>query len=136
MEPSEELEMSTPSDRLRPPPAERFAGDEHLIDLVSAVKALRNEPHDGKNHHRQITVFHSGSLRIVLFAFDAGGNLPAHHAPGIVVIHSIRGAVSVQTPTEIHKLTAGQILTLAPEIVHDVRADNEADILVTVSLTS
>lgn len=128
--------MPTPSDRLRPPPAERFAGTEHLIDLVSAVKALRDEPHDGKDNHRQITVFHNGSLRIVLFAFEAGGSLPAHHAPGIVVIHALRGAASVQTPGEIHKLTAGQILTLAPEIVHDVRAEDEADILVTVSLTS
>ncbi|HMA20077.1 MAG TPA: AraC family ligand binding domain-containing protein [Gemmatimonadaceae bacterium] len=128
--------MSTPKDRLRPPPAERFAGTAHLIDLASAVRTLRDEPHDGRNNHRQITVFHSGSLRIVLFAFEAGGSLPAHHAPGFVVIHTIRGAVSVQTPTETHKLTAGQILTLAPEIVHDVRADEESDILVTVSLTS
>lgn len=128
--------MTTPRDRLRPPPAERFAGSEHLIDLVSEVRSLRNEPHDGKNSHSQITLFHSGSLRIVLFAFEAGGGLPAHHAPGFVVIHTIRGAVSVKTPTETHKLTASQILTLAPEIVHDVRADEEADILVTVSLTS
>jgi quercetin dioxygenase-like cupin family protein len=128
--------MSTPRDRLRPPPAERFAGSEHLIDLVSEVKALRAEPHDGKNSHRQITVFHSGSLRIVLFAFEAGGSLPAHHAPGFVVIHTIRGAVSVKTQNENHNLTAGQILTLAPEIVHDVTASEEADILLTVSLTS
>jgi quercetin dioxygenase-like cupin family protein len=128
--------MSTPRDRLRPPPAERFAGSEHLIDLVSGVKALRDEPHDGKNSHRQITVFHSGSLRIVLFSFEAGGSLPPHHAPGFVVIHTLRGTVSVKTQNETHKLTAGQILTLAPEIVHDVRADQEADILVTVSLTA
>lgn len=128
--------MSSSKDRLRPPPAERFAGTEHRIDLSSALEALRREPHDSRNNHRQITVFHSGSLRLVLFAFEAGGGLPAHRAPGFVVIHTLRGRVSVKAMDATHELTAGCLLTLAPDVVHDVKADEQADVLLTVSLTS
>lgn len=49
--------MPTPEQRLRPAPAKRFAGPEHRIELESELAALRREPHDGKDKHRQITVF-------------------------------------------------------------------------------
>lgn len=123
-----------PKHRLRPSPSERFAGPEHRIELASALDALRKEPHEGKDGHRQITVFRKGPLRLVLFAFEAGGTLPAHRAPGLVVIHVLRGTVSVRTPSETHDLTAGRILVLDPEVVHDVKAHEQADMLLTISV--
>ena len=126
--------MRTPEDRLRPPPAERFAGPEHYVELPPVLGTLRSEPHDGKNKHRQITIFRRGELRLVLFAFEAGGRLASHHAPGFVVIHALRGAIRVRTPNKTHELTAGQIVVLDPEVVHDVEAHEEADLLLTVSL--
>ncbi|HEY6088439.1 MAG TPA: cupin domain-containing protein [Gemmatimonadaceae bacterium] len=123
-----------PKHRLRPSPSERFAGPEHRIELASALDALRKEPHEGKDGHRQITVFRKGPLRLVLFAFEAGGTLPAHRAPGLVVIHVLRGTVSVRTPSETHDLTAGRILVLDPEVGHDVKAHEQADMLLTISV--
>jgi len=127
--------VSTPKDRLRPPPAERFAGPEHQLDLQSALDALRREPHEGSDKHRQITVFHKGSLRMVLFAFEAGGALPAHRAPGFVVIHTLRGRISVKTLNERYDLPTGQILLLDPEVVHDVTATEESDMLLTIAIS-
>ena len=120
--------------RLRPRPAERFAGPEHRIALASVLAALRVEPHDGKDRHRQITVFSNGALRIVLFAFEAGGRLAAHRAPGFVVIMTTRGRVRVRTNHEVHELSAGEILVLDPDVEHDVEAQVEADVMLTVSL--
>lgn len=128
------MNVSTPKKRLRPPPIDRFAGPEHGIDMAAALDALRSEPHDGKDRHRQITVFSKGHLRLVLFAFEAGGHLAAHRAPGFVVVHALRGTVRVRTPNEAYELAAGRILVLDPEVVHDVEAHEEADILLTVSL--
>ena len=127
--------MPTPKRRLRTPPTKRFAGPEHRIDLESALAALRREPHDAKDKHRQITVFRRGSLRLVLFSFEAGGRLAAHHAPGFVVIHTLRGRIRVLTPKETHELSAGAMLVLDPAVVHDVEALEEADVLLTVSIT-
>jgi quercetin dioxygenase-like cupin family protein len=126
--------VSSPKDRLRPPPSERFAGSEHRIELPAALEALRREPHHATEKHRQITVFHKGPLRIVLFAFESGGGLPEHRAPGFVVIHTLRGRIHVKTINESHELPAGQILMLDPEVVHDVTAAESSDMLLTISL--
>lgn len=126
--------MSSPSDRLRPPPSERFAGSEHRIDLPAALEALRGEQHESTDRHRQITVFHKGPLRIVLFTFDAGAGLPAHRAPGFVVIHTLRGRISVKTMNANHDLATGQLVMLDPEVVHDVTAAEASDMLLTISL--
>ena len=126
--------MSSSQDRLRPHPADRFAGPEHRIDLAGALAKLRAEPGDGKRKHRQITVFHKGPLRLVLFAFEAGGKLAAHRAPGAIIIQALGGTLLVRTPHEQHELTAGRILTLDPDVVHDVEARDEADMLLTIAL--
>ena len=96
--------------------------------------ALRSEPHAGKDGHRQITIFRKGSLRLILFAFDAGGRLAAHHAPGFVVIHTLRGTVRVRTASDVHQLPAGRTLVLDPDVFHEVEAAEEADVLLTVSM--
>lgn len=126
--------LSSSKDRLRPPPAERFAGPEHRIDLQSSLDALRREPHEVPDRHRQITVLHKAHLRLVLFAFEPGGSLPAHRAPGSVVIHTLRGRIQVKTLNESYELVAGQVLMLDPEVVHDVVASEQSDMLLTIAL--
>lgn len=126
--------MPTSTPKLRPPPTERFAGTEHFIELASALTALRMEHHDAKDGHRQITIFRKGSLRMVLFAFEPGGRLAAHRAPGFVVIHVLRGTLRVRTASEAYELTAGRMLMLDPDVSHDVEAAEEADMLLTISM--
>jgi quercetin dioxygenase-like cupin family protein len=96
---------------------------------------LGEEPHEGSDKHRQITVFHKGTLRVVLFAFEAGGGLPAHRAPGFVVIHTLRGRIDVKTLNERYELPAGQMVMLDPEVVHDVTAVEESDMLLTIAIS-
>jgi quercetin dioxygenase-like cupin family protein len=126
--------VSSSKDRLRPPPAERFAGPEHRIDLAAALDALRGEHHESSDGHRQSTVFHKGPLRIVLFSFDAGAGLPSHRAPGVVVIHTLRGRITVKTLNESYELAMGQLVIFDPEVVHDVTAAEPSDMLLTISL--
>jgi quercetin dioxygenase-like cupin family protein len=126
--------VSSPEDRLRPRPSERFAGPEHRIDLSAAVEALRSEQHDSTERHRQITVFHKGPLRMVLFSFETGAGLPSHRAPGFVVIHTLRGRLTVKTLNERYELPTGQLVLLDPEVVHDVTAIEPSDMLLTISL--
>jgi quercetin dioxygenase-like cupin family protein len=126
--------MTPSKERPRVPPAERFAGSEHEIDLASALDSLRKEEHGKKDNHRQMTVFRKDALRVILFAFEPGGRLPSHQAPGYVVIQTLNGSVRVRTQTETHELSAGRILILEPDAVHDVEAAERADMLLTISL--
>jgi quercetin dioxygenase-like cupin family protein len=121
--------MSGAEERLRPHPAERFAGAEHLLDLPAALRALRAEARPVPNGHRQITLVHHGPVRLVLFAFDAGGRIPEHRAAGWVTIHVLRGGLRVRTPEAQHTLREGQVLALAPDVPHDVEAPDGAEML-------
>jgi quercetin dioxygenase-like cupin family protein len=121
--------MSAPKGRRRPHPSDRFAGVEHVLDLPAALRALRAEPRTGTSRHRQITLLHHGPVRVVLFAFDAGGRLPEHRVPGWITIHVLRGALQVQTAGGRHELRAGQLLALAPDVPHDVDATEESDMV-------
>jgi len=114
--------------RRRPHPSDRFAGAEHLLDLPSVLAALRAEPR-GTSGHQQIALLHNGPVRLVLFAFEPGGRMPEHRAPGWVTIHVLRGALAVRTPTARHELGQGQVLSLAPDVPHDVEANEAADML-------
>ena len=116
-------------DRLRPHPSDRFAGAEHLLDLPASLRALRAEAFNGANGHRQIALMHQGPVRLVLFAFEAGGRIPQHSAPGWVTIHALRGALTVRTPDALHVLNEDMLLSLAPDLLHDVEATQEADML-------
>ena len=124
--------MTTPDTRRRPHPSDRFAGPENVLDVAAALRALRAEAGPSANGHRQITLLHEGPVRLVLFAFAAGGQMPEHRAPGWVTIQVLRGALRVRTPDAQHELTEGRILALAPGVPHDVDASEESDMLLGV----
>lgn len=124
--------MTTDDSRRRPRPSDRFAGTEHLLDMRETLRALRIEKSPGASGHRQITLLHEGPVRLVLFAFDADGRMPAHRAPGWVTIQVMRGSLQIQTAEQLHLVTEGQMLALAPNVLHDVHATEEADMLLGV----
>jgi quercetin dioxygenase-like cupin family protein len=126
--------MTISDERLRPPPSAREAGPELALDFGATLRALRAEPHPATHGHRQISVAHRGPLRLVLFAFDAGGRLPEHRAPGFVTILALAGRVRVRTPRGAHELDAGQAVLLDPDLPHDVEAPVDSDILLMVHL--
>lgn len=71
---------------------------------------------------------------MVLYAFDAGGRLEAHSAPGYVMLQALRGTFYIQVDETRHALSAGNVLALDPDVTHDVEAVDEAELLLTVSL--
>ncbi|MFW5965931.1 MAG: cupin domain-containing protein [Persicimonas sp.] len=126
--------MSTENrqDRLREHPTERFASAEREIDLDACFDDLLDEPHEAIDGHRQITIFHQASLTLTLFYFQEGGHLPEHVVDGPVTIQVLDGDLEVSTSEADHRLSAGQLLVLAPGVEHDVKAHAESRMLLTV----
>jgi quercetin dioxygenase-like cupin family protein len=121
-------------ERLRPHPSTRLAGPAVVLNLPDLARALQAEPHPAKAGHRQAGLIHRGPLRLVLFAFEQGGRLPQHRAPGHVVIHCLRGTLAVEAAGARHQLAEGEALTLDPDVPHDVEALVESEMLLTVCL--
>ena len=125
---------STQRERLRPAPMERFAGTSQVVDLGEALRALRAEAHPAHGGHRQITLFQHAPVTQLLFAFEKGGALPNHAAHGLVTLHVLEGQLMVQADGHDHRLSAGYVLILQPDVLHNVHALEDSAMLLTVCL--
>lgn len=81
-------------------------------------------------------LFKSDDLRLVLIAMETGARMKDHHADGTVSIHALEGTLCIHLTERSHDLRAGQILTLAPGIRHDVEAREHSAFLLTISWPS
>jgi len=126
--------MSQPEERLRPHPSERLSGPAVLLNLPEFTQALYAESHPSKQGHRQVSLVHRGPLRLVLFALEAGGELPEHRAPGHVVIHCLRGQIEVEALGARERMGANEALVLDPDVPHTVKALIQSEMLLTVCL--
>ncbi|MEO5824416.1 MAG: cupin domain-containing protein [Gemmatimonadales bacterium] len=120
------------STRLRTHPQQRFDASAHLLDLGAIAESLRAEHHDAVSGHRQIAIYKHGQATIVLYAFEAGGEMAAHDTEGVVTIHVLNGELSVTVGTTTHDVGSGQVLALAPGVRHSVRASEPGEMLLTV----
>ena len=120
-------------DRLRVSPSERFAGDEHLVDLGAVTEQIHAE-HPAARGHRQMVVCKRGGVTVSLFSFEAGGGLGEHKADGVVSILGLDGRVVVTTPGGERTLTRERLLVLDPNVPHSVRAEEASRVLVSVVL--
>lgn len=118
----------------RTPPRERFEGGEHLFDLAVESQRLRNEPGGARDGHRQITLFRGGGVSIVLFDFEAGGQLKDHAADGYVTVLVLSGEIRMVTAEEQHQMSSGSLLVLRPGIRHDLEANVASRVMLTVHL--
>jgi quercetin dioxygenase-like cupin family protein len=115
-------------------PAQRFEGEQLVLDLNAAIEKLKSEPHPATGGHRQIALYHYGSVTKVLFIFDEGGGLEKHSANGVVSIHVLSGALTITAAGQTHELQPHHVLMLAPNVPHDVRATQDSQMLLTVHL--
>jgi quercetin dioxygenase-like cupin family protein len=127
--------VDSSDERLRPHPSDRLAGTVEPLNFPDLARALRAEPHQAKDGHRQVGLIHRGQLRLLLFTFEAGGRLPEHRAPGHVVIHCLRGELDVEAGGARYRLGAGEAIAVDPAVSHAVDAVAESDMLLTVCLS-
>jgi len=125
-------------DRLRDPPAARFAADDLAFDLQAELDSLKAEHGASPRGHRQKTLYKHSGATLALFHFERDGNLPPHKTNGTVTIHVIDGTLRIGTansqPGDEHILTAGQLLILAPNVQHHVLAVEGSSMLLHVHL--
>lgn len=126
--------MTSPDERLRPHPRTRDIGPAIRFEFAELARELRAESFPAKDGHRQIGLIHRGPIRLLLFAFDPGGRLPEHKAPGHIVIHCLRGELTVTATGTPHRLGGGDAIVIDPDVSHDVAASAESDMLLTVCM--
>lgn len=122
----------TSSDRLRQHPEDRLAPSVQVVKLAEVAAKLRAEPHDSVSGHRQIAVARHGPVTTILFVFEAGGLLKEHRTDGVVNIHVLSGRLQVTVHDELHEMGPGELVNLAADLPHSVRALQESEMLLTI----
>jgi len=120
------------TDRLRPHPEDRLASAVQVVSFAATAARLRAEPHAPVSGHRQIAVFRHGPVTMLQFVFEAGGLLKEHQADGVVTIQALTGRLMVIAEEEPHELGPGELVALAPGVLHSVRAIEASEMLLTV----
>ncbi len=110
------------TERLREHPADRFAEAVIEADLNEAFEQLPRQSSTGQPG-MQKAILRRGSVTTAIFAFEAGGTIPEHTAPGEVMIHCLAGRILINAPDGEHALEPNRMLFLAPGTPHDVRAE-------------
>lgn len=96
--------------------------DERIIDAELLAKHGRS----GR------TLVKEGPLRLTMMALAAGGVLPAHSASGHVTIHVLEGAVTFNAINQDYALASGDVLVIAPNVMHSARSTSGSVFLLTV----
>ena len=122
----------TAPERLRAHPKGRLASLVQIMGLASVAEQLRAELHDSVDGHRQIAIVRHGPVTMILFVFDAGGSLKEHRAEGVVTMQVIAGHVQITADGEVLEARTGELVALATDVRHSVRAVVASEMLLTM----
>jgi quercetin dioxygenase-like cupin family protein len=79
-------------------------------------------------------LFKSSQIEVMRLVLLAGKAMPPHKVPGEITIHCIEGSLDVELDGVTARLEAGQLLFLAGNAMHGVKAVTDASALVTIAL--
>jgi quercetin dioxygenase-like cupin family protein len=103
-----------------------------LFDLDDEIQRLKSEQ-PWQAEHTANTIVKYPDLRVVLVALRAGGQLKEHRAAGRISIQSLTGTVRVKAAGKLIDLSAGKLLTLDRDVVHQVEALHDSVFLLTIA---
>ena len=103
----------------------------HQLDLNSEADRLAGElPGRGRVSR---TLAREGGVSVVLMAMEAGDTVREHGAPGTTTVQVTRGHVALSADGASYDLRPGQAVMFRPGIRHDVRAEEQSIVLLTIA---
>jgi quercetin dioxygenase-like cupin family protein len=104
------------------------------MNLTHLIEQIRHEPSWKDSDRNSITIYKSGSVRIVLIGLHEDAELKKHTANGIITVHVLEGHIKFTTEQEVVELEKEQMLALQKQIPHSVFALKESFFLLTMSM--
>ena len=136
----------------KPPPTQRRAEAERLpakiedgdlvdsnqrdltqVDLNQEIARLQAKASSEESGRKSKMLVKHPEFRIVLITMRAGSRWEDHQTNARISVHVLRGNIRFHTANGTVDLRPGQLLTLAPSIVHSVDALEESAFLLTLA---
>jgi quercetin dioxygenase-like cupin family protein len=103
-----------------------------MLDLNRQIEQLRSEGR-WQSGHTAKTLAKYPDLRVVLIVLNANGRLEKHRTEGRICVHTLDGRIRFRTAEQSIELSAGQMLTLEPNVPHDVEGLVDSAFLLTIA---
>ena len=110
--------------------------DLNQVDLNQEIARLQAEASSEESGRKSKMLVKHAEFRIVLIAMRAGSRWEDHKTNSRISLHVLHGDIRFRTSNGAFDLRPGQLLTLAPSIVHSVDALEESAFILTLSSTS
>ncbi|NIF82470.1 cupin [Comamonas sp. Tr-654] len=81
-------------------------------------------------------LFKSDTLEVIRLVLTAGKRLPGHQVPGELTIQCLEGRLAVIQGESRQTLSAGQLLFLPAQTMHEIEAELDSSALLTIVLHS
>lgn len=115
---------------------ENRLGDNDTIygtfNLAEVMSEIPPDPESEARHRAEILV-KTDTLRVVLVTMLSGGFMHDHTAPGPITIQVLQGVMNVSVEGEPRSISAGELISLAPGIVHSVEGVEDGAFLLTIA---
>lgn len=103
----------------------------HHLDLDRAAGELLSELPSKRRRSRNLA--RESGVSAVLMAMEAGDSVMEHSADGVVLIQMLRGRTMVSVGGDSFDLRQGGLLMFQPGVSHDLRAEEQSVLLLTIT---
>jgi quercetin dioxygenase-like cupin family protein len=110
--------------------------DLNQVDLNQEIARLQAEASSEESGRKSKMLVKHPEFRIVLVTMRAASRWEDHKTNARIGLHVLRGDIRFHTANGTFELRPGQLLTLAPSIVHSVDALEESAFLLTLSFAN
>ena len=107
--------------------------DLNHIDLNQEITRLQAEASSEESGRKSKMLVKHPEFRIVLITMRTGSRWEDHKTNARICLHVLRGDVRFHIANDAFDLRPGQLITLAPGVVHSVDAVEESAFLLTLS---
>ncbi|MCL4509127.1 MAG: cupin domain-containing protein [Chloroflexi bacterium] len=113
-------------------PARRLQGEALHFNLHTEIAQLHREHSWSATGRAAVTLVKEPSLTIVLMTLQSGITIHRHRAAGELAVYVLHGRVRMRVGDVERELTGGELLTIEPEVDHDVHAVQDSALLLTI----
>lgn len=113
-------------------PDHRAAAAEPATRITLAEAEARLSA-DAEQPTRFERLYQRGPVTIMLRQFERGATVPDHSVPGTAMALVTEGHLEITVGDQAHSLQAGQMLVMEPDVVHNVRAIEASQMLLTIA---
>ena len=103
----------------------------HHLDLEAAAAELRAKLPGTRRQTKSLA--RESGVSVIMMAMEAGDVHEKHSAPGVVTVQLLDGHAVLVSEGTTFDLRTGEMLVFQPRVVHDIRAEEQSVVVLTVT---